>query len=246
MEATIDGQTAVVIGGTTGIGRQISETLFDAGATVVPTSRTEESVIDAVEAVDCTLVQTTDVTDKEQVKALFDRVEETYGGFNILVNCAGYIQDSKPLPEVSDEEWDTTLDVNISGIFYACQLAQSYISGDSKSIVNVGSIANEIVMEGMGPYAASKAAVKTLGEYLAVEYASDDIRVNTVAPGYVKTRQNEDVLGNEDVRAAIHRKTPLSRYADSEEIANTVLFLVSSAGSFITGETVKIDGGFSL
>jgi NAD(P)-dependent dehydrogenase (short-subunit alcohol dehydrogenase family) len=246
MDAQLDGQTAVVIGGTTGIGRAISETLFNAGATVVPTSRSEKNVVDTARKVDCELVQTTDVSKQTQVEALFNQVAETYDDFNILVNCAGYVQNSKPLPEVSDDEWNTTIDVNMSGVFYASKLAPSYFAGDSKSIVNVGSVSEEVVMEGLGPYAASKAAVQTLGEYLAVEYANQGIRVNTVAPGYVKTRQNRDTLENEKVRETLHRETPLSRYAKAEEVANAVLFLASPAASFITGETIKIDGGFSL
>ena len=246
MEFSIDGQTAVVVGGTTGIGRAISETLAEAGATVVPTSRNEDNVAEAADVVGCDLVFTTDVTERTQVKRLFERVTETYDEFSILVNCAGYIQESTPLPNISNENWQKILDVNVSGMFYASQLAPSHFSGENKSIINVGSMSEETVLPGMAPYAASKAAIRKFAENLAVEYASKGIRVNTVAPGYVETRQTEDLLGNPEVQDALHNETPLGRYAKREDVANAVLYLVSPLASFVTGETIRIDGGFSL
>lgn len=246
VETDLGGTVAVVIGGTTGIGRAIAEALADAGADVVPTSRTESSVEEAASAVGCDLVCPTDVTEREDVRILFEHTVEEVGDIDVLVNSAGVIQDAKPVEEITDDEWDATLDTNLYGVFLASQLVPTYMSDGPTSIVNVSSMNGETAVEGLTAYVASKFGVKGLTKNFALEYAADDVRVNAIAPGYVKTRQNEAALEHDDTKAAIHGRTPLSRYATLEEIAGTTLFLCSPAAAFMTGETVVVDGGFSL
>lgn len=240
-------QVAVVTGGTTGIGRAIAEAIADAGADVVPTSRTESSVREAAAAVDCDLVCPTDVTDRGDVETLFERTVDEVGPINVLVNSAGVIQDAKPVSDVSDDEWELILETNLYGVFVASQLAPEYMAGEgNRAILNVSSMNGDQPLRGLTAYVASKFGVKGLTQNFALEYADEDIRVNAIAPGYVKTRQNEEALEDPDTQSAIHRRTPLSRYATLEEVAASALFLVSPGATFTTGETLLVDGGFSV
>jgi NAD(P)-dependent dehydrogenase (short-subunit alcohol dehydrogenase family) len=244
--ADLEGRVAVVIGGTTGIGRAIAEALAGAGADVVPTSRTEASVEDAAGAVGTDLICPTDVTERAEVRTLFERTVEELGEIDILVNSAGVIQEAKPVDEISDDEWELVLDTNLYGVFLASQLVPEYMPDEGdRSILNVGSMNGDQPVKGLSAYVASKFGVKGITQNFALEYAPDDIRVNALAPGYVKTRQNEDALEDPDTQAAIHGRTPLSRYASLDEVAGSALFMVSPAAGFITGETLVIDGGFS-
>lgn len=244
--ADLDGRVAVVVGGTTGIGLAIAEALATAGADVVPTSRTESSVASAAEAVGTDLVCPTDVTEGADVRTLFERTVESVGPIDILVNSAGVIQEAKAVQDITEDEWALVLDTNLYGVFLASQLVPEYMAeGGDRSILNVGSMNGEQPIKGLTAYVASKFGVKGLTQNFALEYAGEGIRVNAIAPGYVKTRQNEAALEDPDIRDAIHGRTPLSRYATLEEVAASALFMVSPAAAFITGETLVVDGGFS-
>lgn len=247
ISADLSRQVAVVVGGTTGIGRAIAEALHESGADVVPTSRTESSVEDAAEAVDCDLVCPTDVTDRESVRELFQRTREEVGPINVLVNSAGVIQESKPVSELTDDEWSLIQETNLYGVFVGSQLVPEYMAEDgNRAILNVSSMNGDQAVKGLTAYVASKFGVKGLTQNFALEYADQDIRVNAIGPGYVKTRQNEEALENERVKKAIEGRTPLSRYAELDEVAASALFMVSPGSTFITGETLLVDGGFSL
>lgn len=247
IDVDLDGHVAVVTGGTSGIGRAIAEALADAGADVVPASRTEASVEEAAAAVGCDLVCPTDVTDRAAVRTLFERTNEVVGPIDILVNSAGIVQEGKRVGEISDEEWQAIVDTNLYGVFVASQLVPEYMSDASnRSILNVGSMNGVRPLHGMTAYVASKFGVHGLTQNFAIEYAREDVRVNAIAPGYVKTRHNEDALEDPEMREAIHGRTPLSRYATLEELAGSALYMVSPAAGFVTGETLVIDGGYTI
>ena len=245
--ADLEDRVAVVIGGTTGIGRAIAEAIADAGADVVPTSRTESSVEDAATAVGTDLVCPTDVTERDDVRHLFERTVDEFGAIDILVNSAGIVQEGKRVGEIGDDEWEAIVDTNLYGVFVASQLVPDYMSaGGDRSILNVGSMNGVRPLHGMTAYVASKFGVTGLTQNFAIEYASRNIRVNAIAPGYVKTRQNADALEDPETREGIHGRTPLSRYARLEELAGSALYMVSPAAGFVTGETLVIDGGFTI
>lgn len=246
LETGLDDQVAVVVGGTRGIGRAIAERFHEEGAEVVPASRSEENVRDACEAVDCDLVQPTDVTERDQVTALFERVHDEVGPVNVLVNCAGVIQEALPVEDIDDDYWNLIVDTNLYGTFLASQLFPDYMASEgNRAILNIGSMNGEGPMKGLSAYGATKFGVKGLTQYLAIEYAPD-ARVNALAPGYVKTRQNEEALSDPDTKAAIQGRTPLSRYATLEEVADAAAYLASPLAGFVTGETLVVDGGFML
>ncbi|MFB6312008.1 MAG: SDR family NAD(P)-dependent oxidoreductase [Salinirussus sp.] len=247
IDVDLDDKVVVVTGGTTGIGRAIAEALAAAGASVVPTSRTESSVEAAAAAVDCDLVCPTDVTQRSAVRELFERTYETVGPIDVLVNSAGIVQEGKRAAEITDEEWEAIVDTNLYGVFVASQLVPEYMSdAANRSILNVGSMNGVRPLHGMTAYVASKFGVHGLTQNFAIEYAEHGIRVNAIAPGYVKTRQNEAALEDPDMQEAIHGRTPLSRYARLEELAGSALFMLSPAAGYITGETLVIDGGYTI
>jgi NAD(P)-dependent dehydrogenase (short-subunit alcohol dehydrogenase family) len=247
IELDLSDQVAVVTGGTAGIGRAISEALADAGADVVPVSRTKELIEETNEAVDGDLVLPTDVSERAEVEAMLETVADHYGKINVLVNCAGIFQNEKPPEEITDEDWNPVLQVNLYGAFVAAQTVPQYMPDDeNKSIVNVGSMVRENPLKGITAYCASKGGMMSMTRSLAIEYGERDIRVNIIEPGYVKTRQNREALESESLKESIMWHTPLKRYGKTEEMASAAVFLASPAASFITGESITIDGGYSV
>jgi len=245
-DSELRGETAIVIGGTSGIGRAIAERLTDAGVDVVPTSRTEADVAATADALGCDLVYPTDTTNREQVTRLFERVSNQYGEINILINSAGIFFDERPPSEITDTEWQKITMTNLYGVFLSSQISHSYLREGRGVIIHIGSIAGHIPLYGQSAYVATKFGVSGLTKSFAAEYAADGIRVNAVDPGYVKTPQNADALKDEEIKERIEARTPLGRYVTPDEVAATTKFLCSPDASMITGETVLVDGGLSL
>ncbi|WP_423750959.1 SDR family NAD(P)-dependent oxidoreductase [Salinirarus marinus] len=246
----LSGRTAVVTGGTRGIGLAIATGLADAGADVVPTSRTEADVEAAVDAVRdrgaASFVTTTDVATGD-FDALFERVEAELGGVDVVVNNAGINpDDALGRPEdVSMEGYDDVLDVNLRGAFRCAKAAASYLhDADGGSVVNVASVGGLVGLPRQHPYVASKHGLVGLTKSMALDWAPD-VRVNVVAPGYVATDLTEEVRENESVRESVVRRTPLDRFADPEELAGPAIFLASDAASYVTGECLAVDGGWT-
>jgi 3-oxoacyl-[acyl-carrier protein] reductase len=237
---SLEGKTALVTGGSRGIGRAIALELGEAGANVVVGYRTGRDEADAVAAEIGGRAVQADVSDAAGAAAL---VEEA-GDLDILVNNAGLTRDGL-LARMSDDDWDTVIQTNLSSVFYTCRaVARPMMKRRSGAIVNVSSIVGVHGNPGQTNYAASKAGIIGFTKSLARELGSRGVRANVVAPGYVKT-QLTDVLP-EEATTAMLGATPLGRLGDPEDIAGAVRFLCSDAAAFITGAVLLVDGGLGM
>jgi len=248
----LDGRTAVVIGATGELGGAIAEGLCRAGANTVVVGRNAEAgkkrataFSDLPGGGDATFVPC-DTTSKSELQTLVDTVDDQLGRIDVWVNSAGTNSDT-PFLEIEEEEWDHVMDVNLKGVFLACQVAGEYLieQGEGGSIINISSMAALTPLSKVFTYGASKAGLVNLSENLAREWAPEDIRVNCIAPGFFPAEQNREILSEERI-SAIMQQTPAGRFGEAEELVGTALLLASdTAGSFITGAHVAVDGGFS-
>jgi 3-oxoacyl-[acyl-carrier protein] reductase len=238
--ASLDGKTALVTGASRGIGRAIAAELAAAGATVVVGYRSGQEEAEALAAEIGGRAIQADVSSPDDARRL---VEEA-GDLDILVNNAGLTRDGL-LARMSDEDWRTVIDTNLSSVFYTCRaVTRPMMKKRAGSIVNISSVVGVHGNWGQTNYAASKAGIIGFTKSLARELGSRNVRANVVAPGYVKT-QLTDVLP-EDATAAMLQNTPLGRLGEPEDVAGAVRFLCSEAASFITGEVLLVDGGLGM
>jgi 3-oxoacyl-[acyl-carrier protein] reductase len=237
---SLEGRTALVTGGSRGIGRAIAAELANAGAQVVIGYR---SGVDEAEGlateIGCRAVQA-DVSDPEEAKML---VEEA-GEVDVLVNNAGVTRDGL-LVRMRDDDWRAVLDTNLGGTFNTCRAAsRGMMKRRSGAIVNVSSVVGVHGNPGQTNYAASKAGVIGFTKALARELGSRGVRANVVAPGYISTRLTNELP--EELRQTMLANTPLGRFGDPEDIAGAVRFLCSDAAAFVTGEVLLVDGGLGM
>jgi 3-oxoacyl-[acyl-carrier protein] reductase len=237
---SLAGKTALVTGGSRGIGRAIALELGRAGAQVVVGYRDGEAEAQAVAAEAGGRAVQADVSDAESARALVDDA----GEIELLVNNAGVTRDGL-LARMSDDDWRTVIDTNLSSVFYTCRaVARGMMKRRAGSIVNVSSIVGIHGNWGQTNYAASKAGIIGFTKSLARELGSRNVRANVVAPGYVSTRLTE-VLPEEATRAMLDN-TPLGRLGEPEDVAGAVRFLCSDEASFVTGEVLLVDGGLGM
>jgi NAD(P)-dependent dehydrogenase (short-subunit alcohol dehydrogenase family) len=247
----LDGRVAVVTGGSRGIGLAIAQGLADAGADVVPTARSPDAVAAAAESIRArgrsSLALPTDVTDDDDVTALIERTGEELGGVDVLVNNAG-INPAAAVgrPEdVTEAAAADVVDVNLVGAFRCTRVAADHLlASETGAVVNVASIGGLVGLPRQHPYVASKHGLVGLTKSMALDWAPD-VRVNAVAPGYVATDLTAEVRRNDAWRDSIVDATPLARFAEPEEIAGPAVFLASDAASFVTGECLSVDGGWT-
>ena len=246
----LTGKTAVVTGGNTGLGEAFARALVEAGASVALAARTRERSERVAEEISdsggIAIAVDLDVTDPEQVDRMLEEVTERLGPVDILVNNAGVCY-HRPAAEVPQEEWYDVFDVNVHGLWHCAQrVGRKMIEGGGGNIINIGSISAMIVNrpQWQPAYNASKAAVHQLTKSLAAEWAPHNVRVNALAPGYVKTAMAP--VHEPRFRQHWIEDAPMQRYATPEELGPSIVYLASDASSFMTGSVLVVDGGYTL
>lgn len=246
----VDGQVALVTGASAGIGRAVAVELLHLGADVLLVARDSTALQACAEELQeefpKQLVRqfAADVSDAEQRQEVFDWIEDLHDGLQILINNAGH-NIRKPTMDYSDEEWRSIFETNIFSAFELSRFAYPLLKQHaSSSIVNIGSVSGLTHVRTGSPYGSSKAALHQLTKNLACEWGSDGIRVNSIAPWYIRTRRTSDVLAQPEYLDEVLDRTPMGRIGEPEEVAAAVAFLCMPASSYITGECIAVDGGF--
>jgi 3-oxoacyl-[acyl-carrier protein] reductase len=245
----LTGKTALITGASQGIGAQIARTFQQAGATVVlnhpgfvKTAQDAQTIADELNShrTDSALVIAADVSKPAEVRAMMAEIQTAHGGLDFLINNAAIIKD-RTIAKMELDEWDAVTAVNLDGVFYCCKYALEILR-DHGAIVSFGSIAAIQGFFGQANYAAAKAGVQAMMRVLSRETARRQIRVNAVAPGVIDTAMAATIPQN--VRTEMLKNVPLGRFGTPAEVAHTVLFLCSPLASYITGQTIEINGGW--
>ncbi len=244
----LNGKTAVVIGGTSGIGRAIAHGLADAGADVVATSRRIEQVEATAREIEekgrRSLRITSDVADRGSLQNLLDESIKAFGRVDILVNSAGRTK-RMPTIDFPEEDWNDIMETNLTGTLRACQIFGKHFLGNNYGkIINIASLSTFVALFEVAAYSASKAAVASLTKSLAIEWSQHGVNVNAIAPGVFKTALNTQLLESTERGREFQLRTPMRRFGRVEELAGAAIFLASDAASFVNGEVLVVDGGF--
>lgn len=245
---SLEGKVALVTGASRGIGRAIALGFAEAGADVAVAARTEGDLETLAKEIDTlgrkALVVPTDVRDRDAIQAMFDKTVETFGHLDVVVNNAGGSNFMSPIVGLRPEGWDKLRTLNLDSVFHCTQIgAQKLLESGGGSIIQIASVAGIEGAQGLSPYSAAKAGVIMFSQAVAKELAGSNVRVNSIAPGWIDTPLNEWMTGDEGTLKEAEKMIPMGRIGTAEEIVGGAIYLASEASSFVTGATLVIDGG---
>ena len=242
----LGGKLGLVMGGTSGIGRDIALRFAEAGANVIATGRSAGRLPEIAAALRArggdTLEMACDATEPEEVRRLFGAIRERWGRLDILVNSQG-IHHKKSSAEVGDEQFAEVIAVNLNSVFSVCREAYPLLKAAEGCIINLASMASFIGLPDAAAYTASKGGVGQLTKALARDWAADGIRCNAIAPGWIETRLTQPALSQAQYRDPILARIPLGRLGTVRDVSGVALFLASPLAAYVTGEIVRVDGG---
>jgi NAD(P)-dependent dehydrogenase (short-subunit alcohol dehydrogenase family) len=250
----LDGRMALVTGGGRGLGLAMAQALAEAGADVAIAARTQSELEVAADLIRKAgrevLIIPTDVSDVGAVRAMVQKAAGHFNRLDVLVNAAA-VNYRKPADDFTEEDWDRLIGINLKGAFFASQEALRVMRRQTgrphkAKIINVGSIAYEIVVPNIALYSISKGGLRQMTRSLAVDFAKDDICVNSIAPGRFWTKMTDSVFSNPDLYDSAVSVIPMGRPGIPSELAGATVFLASDASDYITGETITIDGGWTV
>ena len=248
---SLEGKVAAVIGGSGVLGGGMAQALAGAGAkTAIFYSGNAKGAEEQKSKVEKSggeaMICKADVRSEKSLKEAFQEIEDTWGRLDILVNAPG-VNSTTPVMEITEEEWDKIMDINLKGVFFASRIAADIMirKNISGSIINISSASSEIPLSKVFTYSISKAGMNNMTKFLAREWAEKNIRVNAIMPGFFPAEQNRKILTKERTES-IFNHTPMGRFGETDELAGALLWLASEkASSFVTGAIVPVDGGFT-
>jgi len=248
---SLNGKTAIVIGGSKGLGKGMATGLASAGANVVLVSRTQAELDAAAAEISAETKSNAwgyaaNITSLEGIDGLIQAVDKKFGGIDILINAAG-INIRKTALDFTEEDWDTVQNTQLKYVFFMCQQTAKYmISKDIKGrIINIASLTSSLGFPNMISYAAAKGGIAQITKSLSKEWAGYGINVNAIAPGYYETAMTKAIFENKEYAAKLLLRIPLNRFGFPEDLAGIAVFLASDASNYITGQIIYVDGGFT-
>ena len=245
----LEGKVAIVTGAGRGIGRGCAERFAAEGAAVIVADVYDEGGMEVAAEIESeggkAVFAHCDISDSAQAAALVQTAVDTYGGLDVSLNCAGIIPiDGSDVLETEEAEWDRVIGVNLKGTFLICQAAAREMSKKGTgSIINIASVTALMAIGNQAAYVASKAGVNGLTKSMAIGLAHRGVRVNAIGPGSIETDMMAVILTDEEATARVMARTPLNRMGQPEDVAGTALFLASDDSSYITGQTIYVEGG---